>query len=374
MPGHAVYMDYNATTPVAEAVAAEISETLRTTWGNPSSQHPLGKKARALVERARESVGRLIGASPEEIVFTSGGTESNNLAIHGVLNFLPRDRMEVITSSIEHPATSVPLSSLERKGIRIHRLPTLPSGTVDVDAFQSALGPQSTLVTIMHSNNETGVLQPIKTIGRLLENHPAHFHTDCAQSVGKVPIDVNALRVDLLSIAGHKLYAPKGVGALFVRAGTPLRPYMEGAGHENGLRPGTENVPYIAGLGIACDLANSRLEETTTRVCFLRDALQKGLTDEIPGCQVMGNAAERLPNTLNIVFPTHLGADLLAALPWLYASTGSACHSGEVSGSPVLQAMGLSAQESARAIRFSLGHDTTEAHIERVVREMKTLF
>jgi len=357
-----IYLDYNATTPLLPEVVDGMLPYLREHFGNPSSGHAFGRRARDGVARAREQVAALLGCSPDEIVFTSGGTEANNLAIRGTTE-ARSDRRRVVTSVIEHPATANPCHWLERHGWRVSWIGVDADARVKVEEVEVALGADTALVTIMHANNETGVLQPIADVARAAHRHGAIVHTDAAQSLGKVPVDVNRLDVDLLSVAGHKLYAPKGVGALFVRRGTPLAPFALGAGHERGIRPGTENVASIVGLGIASDIARRDLSAWTARVRELRDLLFALLRDRIPGLVLNGHVSERLPNTLNVRFPGVSGTALLAATPEIAASTGSACHDGHESPSTVVLAMGVPAAEAIGSVRLTLGRGTTREDI-----------
>jgi len=353
-----IYLDHNATTPLLPEVVDAMLPYLREHFGNPSSEHEVGRRARTAVQESRQQVATLLGCSPDEIVFTSGGTEANNLAIRGVTEALA-DRRHVVTSVIEHPATANPCRWLERHGCRVSWIGVDGSGRVHVDDVEAALTADTALVTIMHSNNETGVVQPIAHIARAARRVGALVHIDAAQSIGKIPVDVGALDVDLLSIAGHKLYAPKGVGALFVRRGTPLAPFVLGAGHERGIRPGTENVASIVGLGVACEAARRDMTEWTMRVRQLRDDLWNLLRERVPGLALNGHVQERLPNTLNVRFPDVSGTTLLAAAPEIAASTGSACHDGQESASAVILAMGVPAAEAVGSVRLTLGRATT---------------
>ena len=359
-----IYLDYNATTPVLPEVLEAMLPHLREHCGNPSSAHVFGHRARAAVNAAREQVATLLGCSSDEIVFTSGGTEANNLALRGVTEAVAQ-RRQVVTSSIEHPAITAPCSWLERHGWSVSQVGVIADGRVRLEQLTDRVGAGTALVTIMHSNNETGVLQPIAAIAAAAHQAGAWVHTDAAQSVGKIPIDLKTLEVDLLSIAGHKLYAPKGVGALFVRRGTPIMPFMLGAGHERGLRPGTENVAGIAGLGAACEVARRTLEAAGSRMGALRDRLWSLLNEKVPGLILNGHVAERLPNTLNVCFPEVSATALLAATPQVAASTGAACHDGQEAPSAVLLAMGLPAEVAIGSVRLTVGHLTTAAEIER---------
>ncbi len=368
-----IYLDYNATTPVDPAVADAMEPYLRERFGNPSSAHAYGRTARAAVDEARAQVAALLGAQPDEIVFTGGGSEASNHALKGVIFATVRDgsperfrTAHVITTTVEHPATLEPCAFLERLGCRVRRVPVDRQGRVDLDALRQALVGRPTLVSIMHANNEVGTLQPVREVAALARARGALVHTDAAQSVGKIPVDVNELGVDLLSVAGHKLYAPKGVGALFIRRGVRLEPLIHGAGHEGGRRAGTENVPYAVGLGVACALAQAQLPGSTERLRRLRDRLWNRLRAALGDRVVLnGPPDERLPNTLNVNFVGHAGGELLEAVPEVAASTGSACHAGTVTLSPVLRAMGVPPALGRGAVRLSVGRFTTEDEVDR---------
>lgn len=362
-PEHPIYLDYNATTPVAPEVLEALLPYLREQFGNPSSTHPYGRRARQAVERSREQVAALIGARPEELYFTGSGTEANNLAIRGVAEALP-ERKHLLTSGVEHPATALPCRHLERLGWQVSRLGVDREGQVRLAEAAAALREDTALLTVMHANNETGVLQPVRELAALARRRGVLVHTDAAQSVGKLPVDVEQLGVDLLTLVGHKLYAPKGVAALYVRKGTPLKPFTLGGGQEHGLRPGTENVPYIVALGAACELARGRLEQGMASLVELRERLWWRLQAEVPGMRLNGHPTERLPNTLNVRFPSVRGSAVLAGAPQVAASTGSACHEGGETASGVLLAMGLSADEALGAVRLSLGHGTSAEHVD----------
>lgn len=364
-----IYLDHNATTPIAPEVRDAMLPYLSEHFGNPSSGHVYGQRARAAVEHARSQVARLIECDADEIVFTSGGTEANNLAIFGAIEAAPR-RRGVVTSVIEHPATSAPCDWLEQHGHAVTRLPVDAHGRTLLPAAEGAIGAETCIVTVMHSHNETGVLQPIDELTRLTKRAGALMHTDAAQSVGKVPVSVRALGVDLLSIAGHKLYAPKGVGALFVKQGTALAPLSLGASHERGLRPGTENVAGIVALGRAAELAGSSLGEAEARTRGLRDELFTRLVSAIPGLVLYGHPALRLPNTLFLRFPAVSGPALLAATPDVAASTGSACHDGQTAGAQVLLEMGVLPADAVGTVRLTLGRST---RIEDVTRAADAL-
>jgi len=335
---------------------------LREHFGNPSSGHLFGRRARDAVEKARGQVASLIGASPEEIVFTSGGTEANNLAILGATD-MSRPREHIVTSIVEHPATVEPCRSLQGQGRDVSWLPVDEFGRIRVEDVARNVGDRTALVTVMHANNETGTIQPIAESARIAHSAGALFHTDAAQSVGKVAVRVDELGVDLLSIAGHKLYAPKGVGVLYVRSGTAVEPVLRGAGHEHGIRPGTENVASVVGLGVACEVALATLAEETPRMRHLRDLLWERIHEGVPNAVINGHRTERLPNTLNVRFPGVRGSELLALAPGIAASTGSACHEGSETPSAVLQAMGLDADTALGSVRLSLGRGTTEEDV-----------
>jgi cysteine desulfurase len=298
-----VYLDHNATTPVAPEVADAMEPYLRAEFGNPSSDHELGRRARQAVEEARAHVAALVGADPEEVVFTSGGTESNNLAIRGIAARAPAGRRRIVTSSVEHPATTAPLAHLEASGWTLTRLAVTDSGTLDLDAAVAALGEDGALVSVMLAQNETGALFPVAQLAAAARVHGALVHSDAAQAIGKIPVSVGDLGVDLLSIAGHKCYGPKGIGALYVRRGTPLSPLVLGAGQEGGLRPGTENVAGIAGLGAAARLAQGRLSTDAPRIAGLRDELWAALSATVPGIRRHTPEEACLPNTLLVSFP-----------------------------------------------------------------------
>lgn len=359
-----IYLDHNATTPILPEVVDAMLPYLRAHFGNPSSGHVYGQRAREAVARARSQVASLLGCADDEVVFTSGGTEANNLAIHGVMEAAGQEG-RVVTSVIEHPATEQPCAWMARRGTPVVRLGVDEHGRVRLDEAERAITSDTALLTVMHANNETGVLQPIEALAQRAHTAGAVVHTDAAQSVGKVPVRVDDLGVDLLSIAGHKLYAPKGVGALYVRRGTPVATFTHGAGHERGLRPGTENVASIVGLGVACAAAARDLDDTSARVQRLRDALWERLCAAIPGLRLNGHPKHRLPNTLNLRFPAASGDAVLAGAPQVAASTGSACHADHTTASAVVTAMGVPADEALGSVRLTLGRHTSPDEIER---------
>jgi cysteine desulfurase len=357
-----IYLDHNATTPIHPEVLEAMLPFLRQHFGNPSSGHPFGRRAREAVERAREHVAELLGCSPEEIVFTSGGTEANNLAIRGVMESTGK-RRHLVTSTVEHPATAKPCDALESGGFEVTRVPVNREGQVHPDEMRSSLRGDTALVTVMLAQNETGTLMPIRDIAEAAHDRGALMHTDAAQAVGKISTCVSELGIDLLSIAGHKLYAPKGVGAIYIRRGIRVQPVLLGAGHERGIRPGTENVAAIVALGQACILAQRDLAVESARHRLLRDELWESLLAAIPGIKLNGHADQRLPNTLNVSFTGVRGSALLEAAPEIAASTGSACHDGSETPSAVLMAMGLDSITAFGAVRLSLGRFTTREHI-----------
>jgi cysteine desulfurase len=372
-----IYLDYNATTPVDPAVLEAMLPYLRSEFGNPSSAHVYGQRAHEAVEQARRQVAELLGAQPDEIVFTGGGSEASNHALkgavfvklRGIFGRWARDA-HIITSAVEHPATVQPCAFLKRLGCRVTVVPVDRYGRVDPADVRKALDRRTTLVSIMHANNEVGTLQPIRGIADLAHEHGALLHTDAAQSVGKLPVNVNELGADLLSVAGHKLYAPKGVGVLYVRRGVQLEPLIHGATHEAARRAGTENVPYLVALGAACEVARRSLPEATERFRKLRDRLWDRLRTGLGEKVVLnGHPEQRLPNTLNVNFVDRIGVDLLRAVPEVAASTGSACHEGDQQRtftlSPVLQAMGVPVALGRGAVRLSVGRFTTEEEIDR---------
>lgn len=367
-----IYLDYNATTPIAPEVLEAMLPWLGEQFGNPSSSHPHGRRAAAAVAQARAQVATLIGADPAEIVFTGCATEANNLALLGVAEAqAPTGRRHLIVSAVEHPAVLEPARVLRERGWDVTVLPVDQAGRVSPGTFAAALRPDTALASVMHANNEVGTLQPIAELARLASKRGVLFHTDAAQSAGKVELDVGALGVDLLTLAGHKFHAPKGVGALYVRAGTPIRPVLFGADQEHGLRPGTENVAAIVALGAAAALAAGALPELTTRLRSLRDRLHERLAAAVPGLVLNGHAEHRLPNTLHVSFPGVSGRALLAeAAQTVAASVGSACHSEHDTVSGVLAAMGIDAARAAGAVRLSVGRGTTPEAIDRAAEAL----
>ena len=363
-----IYLDHNATTPIAP----EVAEAMRPYWGekygNPSSGYRLGRLAKEALEEARARVADLLGCGPEEIVFTSGGTESNNMVIKGVAHSLAEKGRHIVTTAIEHPAITNPCLFLLYQGYDVTFLPVDSTGLVDPSAVKEAIRPTTVLISVMHANNETGTIQPISEIGALAKEAGVLFHTDAAQSVGKIPARASDLRVDFLSLAGHKMYAPKGVGALFLSNGLKIEPFMHGAGQESGRRAGTENVMFAAALGIACALCGERMPTDVERMRHLRNRLHSLLAEAIPGLVLNGHPEARLPNTLNVSLPGVDGATLLDAIPEIFASTGAACHDRSVKLSHVLAAMQVPKEIGRGAIRLTLGRGNTEAEIDEAAR------
>ncbi|TGQ35818.1 cysteine desulfurase family protein [Mesorhizobium sp. M00.F.Ca.ET.216.01.1.1] len=367
----AIYLDNNASTPIDPSVAAAMRPYLEEAFGNPSSGHWASTPAKAALEKARGQVAALLDSEPDEIVFTSGGSEANNLAIKGTFFALKHKGEHIITTAVEHPAVLAPCRFLEQLGATVTYLPVDSTGRVEPEAVRRAITPRTILISVMHANNEVGTIQPIEEIGAVAREHGIRFHTDAAQSVGKIPTKVDALGVDLLTIAGHKLYAPKGIGALYVRRGVTLEPLIHGAGHELGRRAGTESALLAVGLGAACALATDL--EPMTGIRRLRDHLWEALQHRFGERIVLnGHPEHRLPNTVSVSFVGVAGAEVLAKLDGVAASTGSACHAGRVELSPVLAAMGVPEEIGMGAVRFSLGRITNEAEIDAVVDQLRT--
>jgi cysteine desulfurase len=364
-----VYLDYNASTPIDPAVAAAMQPFLHDRHGNPSSGHWAAIGAKEAIEGARGEIAALIGCGPDEVVLTSGGSEANNLALKGTFFALRQQGDHIVTTRVEHPAILAPCRFLERLGATVTYLPVDGTGRVDPDDVRRGITPRTILVSVMHANNEVGTIQPIIECARISRERGVLFHTDAAQAVGKIETDVGALGVDLLSIAGHKAYAPKGVGALYVRRGVDLEPLIHGAGHEHGRRAGTESALLAVGLGKACTLARDLA--AMERVRALRDRFWQMLQQRFGNRVVLnGHVVHRLPNTLNVSFVGRIGSDILARLDGVAATTGSACHSGRVTLSPVLEAMGVAPETGAGAVRFSLGRGTTDDEIDWVVERL----
>ena len=363
------YFDHNATTPVSPEVFEAMTPLLREDFGNASSIHYYGQRAKQHLETARRDVAGLIHADAQEIVFLSGGTEADNLAVFGVVRNSPRPERHVITTAIEHPAVLAACAQLEREGAEVTRLAVSPEGLVDPDAVRRALRPSTVLISVMHANNELGTVQPIAEIARIAHEAGVVFHSDGVQALGKIPVDVAALGVDLYSVTGHKVYAPKGEGALFVRKGTPIGSIQFGGHHERDRRPGTENVPGAVALGRAAEWLAENQDAEAERLRALRDGLERALLDRVPACGVNGAGAPRTPNTSNMYFDGIAGEALVIALDLkgFAVSGGAACSSGAVEPSHVLTAIGLSPERARSSIRFSLGRLNTAGQVEALV-------
>ena len=371
-----VYFDYNATTPLAPDVIEAVARASRDTFGNASSVHHFGQQAKAALDDARSELATLIHGDPSEIVFTGGGTEADNMAIRGAAEALePTGRRHLIASPIEHEAVLNTLKALARRGWRTTLLPVDDSGIVAPDRLREALQDDTALVSIMHANNEIGTIQPVAELAQLAHERGALLHTDAVQSVGKIPVDVRALGADLLSLSAHKFNGPKGAGALWIKRGTRMLPILTGGKHERNRRAGTENVPAIAGLGVAARLAGGKLGAEAVRVAALRDRLEEGILRGVTGTAVNGARGSRVPNTSNISFDRVEAESLLIALDLegIAVSTGSACSSGTLEPSHVLRAMGLSTHRTQNSLRFSLGLFSTEAEVDRVVEVLPRL-
>ena len=368
-----IYFDHNATTPVDPAVAETITRVMTSEFGNASSVHHFGQRAKAIIDDARSSVATLIGGEPSEIVFTSGGTESDNFALRGVAEALePTGRRHLIASSIEHEAVLVTLRALARRGWRTTLLPVGQTGIVDPQALTDAIADDTAIVSVMHANNEIGTVQPVAELARIAHGRGALFHTDAVQSVGKVPVDVKALGVDLLSLSAHKFNGPKGTGALWIKRGARVTAILTGGKHERNRRAGTENVPAIAGLGMAAQLAQKKLSAEGARLGALRNRLEEAILASVPGTAVNGSREPRVPNTTNISFDAVEAESLLIALDLegVAVSTGSACSSGTLEPSHVLRAMGLPSPRTQNSIRMSLGAGNTDAEVDFVVSKL----
>jgi cysteine desulfurase len=367
-----IYLDYNATTAIDPRIASEMWPFITEHFGNPSSTHSFGSSAKMAMEQARSRVAALLGCQPAEIVFTSGGSESNNLALKGVAFALRKKGNHIVSCQVEHPSILTPLRFLEDHGFQVTILPVDRFGMVSPEDVRKALTPQTILVSIMHANNEVGTVQPVAAIGRITREKGILLHSDAAQSVGKIPVRIQDLNVDLLTVAGHKLYAPKGVGALFIRDGVHIEPLIHGSNHEAGRRAGTENVAFDVALGAACEQASREIESRASYLIRLRDRLHDGL-HKIFGdsLHLNGHPTERLPNTLNVSFEGRTGAELLESIPEVAASTGSACRCAGLESSPVLRAMGIAEKLACGAVRFSLGKWTTLGEIDRVLELLK---
>jgi cysteine desulfurase len=371
-----VYFDYNATTPLASEVRDAVVRAMDDVYGNASSVHHFGQRAKAAIDDARSAVAALINADASEIVFTSGGTESDNFAIRGVAEAIePTGRRHLIASAIEHEAVLNTLKALARRGWQTTLLPVEQSGIVSPDRLREAMTKETALVSVMHANNEIGTVQPIAELAGIAHAGGALMHTDAVQSVGKIPVDVRALGVDLLSLSAHKFNGPKGTGTLWIKRGTRMVPAMTGGKHERNRRAGTENVPAIVGLGVAARLAASKLTSEGDRLSGLRDRLEEGILQRVSGTAINGVRSPRVPNTTNISFDRVEAESLLIALDLegIAVSTGSACSSGTLEPSHVLRAMGLPAHRTQNSLRFSLGAFSTEAEVDRVIEVLPRL-
>ncbi|MBE0650718.1 MAG: selenide, water dikinase SelD [Bacteroidales bacterium] len=365
-----VYLDYNATTPIAPEVAEAMKPYLEEYFGNPSSSHSYGVKTKMAVENARRQVADLIHCDPSEVVFTSGGTESNNYAIKGIALANKHKGNHIITSSVEHPAVIEVCKYLEKSGFEVSYIPVDEFGMIDLDALKNAVRPTTILISVMHANNEVGSIQPIAEISTLAKSKGIFLHSDAAQSMGKIPVNVKEMGVDLLSIAGHKLYAPKGIGVLYIRNGVHLEKLIHGADHEQNLRAGTENVLEIVGLGKACEIAGTHLEENAAHYKETRDLLHQLLREALPGIKLNGHPEKRLPNTLSISFPKIEANTLISRLENVAASAGAACHSESIDVSAVLEAMHVPLDYAMGTIRFSTGRGTTTEDIKAAAEEI----
>ena len=365
-----IYLDYNATTPVDPSVFEAMTPFLQTHFGNPSSTHSLGRAAREAIEDARVKVSALIGCDRDEIVFTGSGTEASNMAIKGIMLAGGRTGSHMVTSAIEHPATLQPASYVKKMGCELTIVECNDSGVVTPEAVAAALQPNTRMVSIMHANNEIGTIQPIREIAKICHENSVLVHTDASQSIGKIPTFVDQLDVDLMTVAGHKFYAPKGIGVLFVRDGLDIDPLLHGASHESGRRAGTENTPYIVGLGQAAFLAASQLDESAGISASLRDRFWKAITAHVPRAVLHGFDVDRLPNTASIAFPGVSGVEMLARVPEICASLGAACHSSGVHKSGTLHAMGVSEDLMKGTIRFSFGRSSTIEDTDRAAMLM----
>jgi cysteine desulfurase len=369
-----IYLDHNATTPIAPEVAQAMKPYSGAQFGNPSSGYPMGRAAKQALEEARAHVAKLLGCLSTEIVFTSGGTESNNMVIKGIAHSLSDKGRHIITTTIEHPAITNPCLFLHSQGYKVTFVRVDSTGLVDPSAVKDAIRPDTILISIMHANNETGTIEPIAEIGAIAKKAGVLFHTDAAQSAGKIPVQVSKLNVDFLSLAGHKMYAPKGVGALFIKDGLTIEPFMHGAGQESGRRAGTENVMFAVALGKACALAQERMSRHAEHMRHLRDRLHERLAAGMRGLVLNGHPEARLPNTLNVSVPDVDGGRVLDAIPEICASTGAACHDRSVTISHVLAAMQTLEDVARGAIRLTLGRGNTEEEIDRAAKMIITAY
>lgn len=362
-----IYLDYNATTPIAPEVRKAMQPYLDHLFGNPSSSNSMGQAAKSAIQQAREQIAQLLNCDPSEVVFTSGGTESNNHALKGVAAALKHKGRHIITSSVEHPAVIEVCKYLEKQDYKVSYLPVDKWGMVNIKDVAAAIRPDTILISIMHANNEVGTLQPLSEISKLAKKHGILVHTDASQSIGKVSTDIAQLSVDLLTIAGHKLYAPKGIGALYIKSGTPIENLMHGAGQESGMRPGTENVMHIVGLGKACELASSKLAENQAHLFELRNCLLEELQKQVKCEMVIHTPLENsLPNTLSVAFKGISAHELTATIrSKVIIGTGSACHSGATSISSVLSAMGVDKATGTSTVRLSVGKYSAKEDVRK---------
>jgi cysteine desulfurase len=365
-----IYLDYNATTPIDPAVAQAMLPYIHELFGNPSSGHIYGQRTKSAVDSARRQISNLLGCFDEELIFTSGGTEANNYAIKGVVGAYKRKGNHIITSSVEHPAVIEVCRFLESQGCRVTYLPVDEYGLANPQQVQDAITPQTILVTIMHANNEVGTIEPVREIANIAHQHGILMHSDCAQSIGKIPVTVDQLGVDLLSVAGHKLYAPKGVGVLYVRRGVELEKLIHGANHEMNWRAGTENVIEVVGLGKACELIRQNLPEYQAHMQQMRNRLEEGLTAHFPDLRINGHRQQRLPNTSSVSFEAVEASTVLGQMQGVAASAGAACHSDQVDVSSVLEAMRVPLEYAMGTFRLSVGRYTTVTEIDQAVSEI----
>jgi cysteine desulfurase len=368
-------MDHSATSPVKKEVFEVMKPYLKESYGNASTFYSLGREAKVAMENARENVAKLIGANPEEIIFTSGGTESDNIAIQGIAYKLQSKGKHIITSSIEHPAVIETCKGLENKGFKVSYLPVYKNGIIKISDLKKAIADETILITIMHANNEIGTIQPIAEIGEVAKKHDIKFHCDGVQSVGKIPVDVNKLNVDLLSVSAHKLHGPKGVGALYIKKGTKLKPILFGGGQENDLSPGTENIPGIVGLAKACEIAKLELENNFTYLTNLQEKLIDGVLDNIEESYLNGDREKRLPGNVNFRFTGIEGESIVLMLDskGIAGSTGSACSSKKLTPSHVLKAIGLEDLDSHGSLRLTIGMENNEEEVITVIEEIKSI-
>lgn len=366
-----IYLDNNATTPLDPAVAEKMSQFIKEHFGNPSSLYPIGRKVKEIITEAREVIAKAIGAVRTEIIFTASGTEADNFAIRGVLDAFP-EKNEIITSAIEHPAVMNTASYLEKKGAKVTYVPIDKYGTVDIDYLKNAITPQTALISVMHANNEVGTIQPIEKISKIAQERGVLIHTDAVQAFGKIDVNVNKLGIDLLSISAHKIYGPKGVGALYIRKGTDIRPLIYGGSQEREMRAGTENTIGIVGFGEAVRVMTERRDKDKKRIAKLSEQLKKGIEEKIPKVKFNGHEKNRMKGTLNFSFYNLEAEAILLALATkeIYVSTGSACSEGAEDVSHVLEAIGLKPEVARSSVRMSLGRFNTEENIKTVLEEL----